>query len=225
MATVTSVVDGDTYKVRFSDGSTDAVRMLGVDTPETYNQNSPSEYGNITDISCLGTWGDKARTYVTQTIEGKQVRLIFDAQAGRRGSYDRLLAYTKIEGELLGSLLVQNGYARVYTASSFAKKQAFLSLQNNAQSQKVGLWGCGIGKQNESDSSQDSSSNAEQNTEDQNTVDTDYSQYTCKENTYNCSDFEEHDLIQGIYEHCGGPQKDVHYLDGDGDGVACESLQ
>ena len=35
-AQVSNVVDGDTIDVVFADGSTDRVRLLGVDTPETF---------------------------------------------------------------------------------------------------------------------------------------------------------------------------------------------
>ncbi len=47
-AQVSNVVDGDTIDVVFADGSTDRVRILGVDTPETLSANSPGEYGDIT---------------------------------------------------------------------------------------------------------------------------------------------------------------------------------
>ena len=41
---------------------------------------------------------------------------------------------------------------------------------------------------------------------------------------YNCSDFETQQEAQAVMEECGGLGKDVHGLDGDGDGIACESL-
>lgn len=40
----------------------------------------------------------------------------------------------------------------------------------------------------------------------------------------NCSDFESQAKAQAFYEAAGGPESDPHRLDGDGDGVACESL-
>jgi len=53
---------------------------------------------------------------------------------------------------------------------------------------------------------------------------TDYSQYTCNTDKYNCSDFDSGKTAQGVFEKCGGVNNDVHGLDGDGDGEACESL-
>ena len=44
----------------------------------------------------------------------------------------------------------------------------------------------------------------------------------CSSNIYNCADFSSHDEAQEMYELCG--PLDVHFLDGDNDGVACESL-
>jgi len=48
--------------------------------------------------------------------------------------------------------------------------------------------------------------------------------YVCSSNTYNCDDFKTHDEAQYVFELCGGVGNDVHWLDGDKDGIACESL-
>lgn len=45
----------------------------------------------------------------------------------------------------------------------------------------------------------------------------------CSSNIYNCDDFSTHDEAQGCFEYCGA-SSDVHWLDGDDDGVACEGL-
>lgn len=46
----------------------------------------------------------------------------------------------------------------------------------------------------------------------------------CSYNAYNCSDFSTHAEAQAVFEYCGGISNDVHRLDGDDDGIACESL-
>ena len=47
----------------------------------------------------------------------------------------------------------------------------------------------------------------------------------CSGNLYNCSDFKTHAEAQACYEHClKVTGKDVHRLDGNRDGEACESL-
>ena len=40
----------------------------------------------------------------------------------------------------------------------------------------------------------------------------------------NCGDFDNQRDAQEFYEAAGGPETDRHRLDGDRDGVACESL-
>ena len=46
----------------------------------------------------------------------------------------------------------------------------------------------------------------------------------CSGNIYNCDDFSSQAEAQRCFEKCGGVKKDIHGLDGDNDGVACESL-
>ncbi len=48
--------------------------------------------------------------------------------------------------------------------------------------------------------------------------------YTCSYNAYDCGDFNTHTEAQAVFEACGGVSNDVHRLDGDGDGIACEWL-
>ena len=57
---------------------------------------------------------------------------------------------------------------------------------------------------------------------------TDYikTKYTpCHANLLDCSHFSRQFEAQKAFEHCGGKKNDIHYLDPDLDGVACENLQ
>ena len=49
-------------------------------------------------------------------------------------------------------------------------------------------------------------------------------EYGCESNIYNCNDFETQGEAQTVYEECGGLENDIHQLDKDGNGLACESL-
>ena len=49
-------------------------------------------------------------------------------------------------------------------------------------------------------------------------------EYNCETNTYNCDDFQTQSEAQTVYEECGGVNNDIHQLDKDGNGLACESL-
>lgn len=40
-----------------------------------------------------------------------------------------------------------------------------------------------------------------------------------------CSDFRSWRAAQSFYKNHGGPRRDPHRLDGDDDGIACESLR
>jgi len=140
---VIEVVDGDTIDVILPNGTSERVRFLGVDTPETsVEKNKPYEYDGITNLSCLSEWGIKAKQY-TSKLEGKYVYIEFDPLAGFRGYYGRLLAYIYYPDENTDftAELVKKGYARVYTEGSFVKESEYLSYQNDAMENKIGLWG------------------------------------------------------------------------------------
>ena len=46
--------------------------------------------------------------------------------------------------------------------------------------------------------------------------------YECSYNKYNCTDFKTQAEAQAVMKYCGND--DIHYLDGDDDGIACEAL-
>lgn len=48
--------------------------------------------------------------------------------------------------------------------------------------------------------------------------------YDCNSNVYNCANFSTQAEAQAAFEECGGLSNDIHWLDGDDDGIACESL-
>jgi hypothetical protein len=48
--------------------------------------------------------------------------------------------------------------------------------------------------------------------------------YQCSRNAYTCSDFRTRIAAQLAYLACGGRGNDVHRLDEDRDGLACERL-
>jgi micrococcal nuclease len=145
VVTVVEVVDGDTVDIRYDNGTTDTVRLLGVDTPEVYVENDPAEFEGVPDSEagrdCLHAEGENASAYLTDRIEGEQVRLQFDDEADRRGSFGRLLAYIVEGGENVNYRLVSQGYARVYD-STFTRENSFYSAEQAARNGQVGLWRC-----------------------------------------------------------------------------------
>ena len=92
-ATVTKVVDGDTVWVRFSNGSEEKVRLIGIDTPET------------------GQCGfEEAKQELQQLVLNQEVSLVVGTPDDR-DRYERLLRYIDIDGLDTGLELVKQGLA------------------------------------------------------------------------------------------------------------------
>lgn len=145
-ATVTSVTDGDTVDVKYQNGTNDTVRLLGVDTPEVYGENDPSEFEGVPNTEagkqCLADAGDAASAYMKDALQpGEQVTLVLDSASDGRGDYGRLLAYIRDDGTNLNYDLVKTGHARVYD-SQFSQSDRFYAAESDAQSAERGLWHC-----------------------------------------------------------------------------------
>lgn len=142
---VTDVVDGDTIDVRFPDGRADTVRLLGVDTPEVHVENDPAEFEGVPDTeagrSCLRRHGERASSFAVDRLADREVRLRFDADAGRRGGYDRLLAYVVVDGQSFNAALLERGHARLYD-SSFRERDRYAALEREAREAGRGVWSC-----------------------------------------------------------------------------------
>jgi micrococcal nuclease len=142
---VVDVVDGDTVRVRFPNGTRETVRLIGVDTPEIYGSNTPGEFEGVPDTGagadCLGRFGDEASAYATDRLAGETVGLAFDDGTGRRGFYGRLLAYVYVDGRQFNYALVARGYARLYE-SSFAERDRYAAAEAAARKANRGLWTC-----------------------------------------------------------------------------------
>ncbi|WP_424016902.1 lamin tail domain-containing protein [Halorientalis pallida] len=143
--TVTAVVDGDTVKIRYRNGTQDTVRLLGVDTPETSGENDPAEFEGVPETaagrSCLGEAGHDATRAMTQRLLGETVTIGVDAESDRRGYYGRLLGYIYQDGENVNYWLLTEGHARVYD-SQFTERAAFDAAEQRARANGTGLWTC-----------------------------------------------------------------------------------
>ncbi|WP_231188414.1 lamin tail domain-containing protein [Haladaptatus sp. DYF46] len=143
--TVTNVVDGDTLDVQYENGTTDTVRLLGVDTPETYGENTPDEWEGVPNTQagkdCLHSEGEDAKAFMKNNLEGKQITLKFDSESDHRGYYGRLLAYVYYGGEDYNYKLIESGQARVYD-STFSKSSSYYSAESSAQNTEHNAWTC-----------------------------------------------------------------------------------
>jgi micrococcal nuclease len=124
---VVEVTDGDTIEVELPSGVED-VRYIGVDTPEV----DPN-----VGVECFGS---DASELNAELVDGKRVRLVFDAE--RRDRYGRLLAYVYAGDTFVNAELLRRGAARTLTIApndSFAAR--FARLAQEAANAGRGLWG------------------------------------------------------------------------------------
>ncbi|MCE2404278.1 MAG: thermonuclease family protein [Dehalococcoidia bacterium] len=139
---VTAVVEGDSFDVLFHDGSTDRVRLLGIDVPDTSPESSLDEYGDIADRDCLKDWGELATEFATASMAGRDVTLIEDPAAGGRDDSGALLAYVEVDGRDFGTILVEQGLARAYVEGTGGLKRDYLASEALVRTSGVGLWSC-----------------------------------------------------------------------------------
>lgn len=208
--TVTRVIDGDTMEIEYPNGTEDTVRLLGVDTPETtLSRVSPDEFAGIPDTTAgrdhLFEWGEQATIFAEDELEGTQVQIVFDPDSDRRGYFGRLLVYLYVDGENFNERLLADGYARMYD-SQLSLREEFVALEQEAKASSVGLWDF---QDSDTELGTDSDSS-----------DTEIPPLP-PDGDYDCGDFETQEQAQYVLENESG---DPHGLDGDGNGVACESL-
>jgi len=126
---VEQFIDGDTIAVDMN-GSTEVIRMIGVDTPETHRPNTP--------VQC---YGPDASNYTKSIIGTRAVRLEADPLNTNRDRYGRLLRYIYLpDGSLIEARLISEGYGFAYTSFPLQKADEFRSLEEKAQKAGRGLW-------------------------------------------------------------------------------------
>ena len=194
---VVKVIDGDTIKLE----NGEAVRYIGIDTPETVHPSKP--------VQCFGK---EASDKNKELVEGKVVKLEKDITD--RDKYGRLLRYVWVGDLFVNDYLVREGYAYAYTYPPDVKySEQFVQAQREARENNRGLWaGCleqEVAEETPSPPAESTLPEEETN---------------CSYNAYNCSDFSTHAEAQRVFEVCGGVNNDIHKLDSDKDGLACESL-
>ena len=141
-------------------------------------------------------------TAATERLAGSQVRLedgprLFDG-------FDRRLAYVyDASGNSIDVQLIAGGYARAW-ARDGQHRDVLVGLEQSAR--KNGAW-ClwGVGADTGSEDGEGLRFNPDGPDRD-------------------CGDFATQEEAQMLYEADGGPGVDPHQLDGDSDGLACETL-
>lgn len=125
-ATVISVTDGDTIRIRYQGRST-PVRLIGLDAPE------------VNPRQC---YGPQATSRMKQLTKGGHVWIKTDGTQGNRDKYNRLLRHLYTPGgRSLALIQIQEGYAREYTYNrAYHGRASHRRAQSTAKAKKRGLW-------------------------------------------------------------------------------------
>ena len=131
VGTVTHVIDGDTIVVSIT-GTTERVRLIGIDTPEIAHEDLAAE-----------CYGPEATRRVEDLLpDGTRVRLTRDVEP--RDQYGRLLAYVfRADDDLFVNLeLAADGYAEPLTIPPNITYTAALR-PGRRHGAREGPWACG----------------------------------------------------------------------------------
>ena len=127
---VTEVIDGDTIKVQYG-SDIKSVRLIGVNAPETVDSDTGEQ-----------CYGKEASDFLKRKLINKEVALGRDSTQGDTDKYGRLLRYVVYDGKDVGAELIGSGYAKEYTYDAdYVRKDSYLSAQDSAKNNKIGLWG------------------------------------------------------------------------------------
>lgn len=97
---ITKGVDGDTVQVKDTTNTLRKIRIIGIDTPESYYQGQNQ-----------GAWATKASERAQEVLPlGTNVTLSFDAES-QCDSYGRALARVAKEGKDYGATMIEEGLA------------------------------------------------------------------------------------------------------------------
>jgi len=141
----------------------------------------------------------EAKDYLEGLILDKEVKLVKDIS--ETDKYDRLLRYVYLDGDFVNEMIVREGHGEAYPYSpDTALCPQIQEAEDRAKGEGKGIWAIEEEVEEEAPSFD----------------------YICGSNYYNCADFSTHAEAQSVFEFCGGG--DIHGLDRDNDGLACETL-
>jgi len=140
-------------------------------------------------------FGKEASSKNSELVSGKEIRL--EKDVSETDKYGRLLRYVWVGDIFVNDYLVRQGYAKASSYPPDIKYQdQFREAEQEARDAGRGLWAEGACDEDETLAVEDK----------------------------DCSDFATQEEAQAFFTSQGGPGSDPHRLDGDNDGIACESL-
>ena len=216
-SSVVRVVDGDTVDVSIG-GAVERIRLIGIDTPETVDPRRP--------VQCFGK---EASDRAKQLLDGETVWVEADQSQGERDSFGRTLAYLWLaDGRLFNHLMIKDGYAHEYTYNLPYKYQTeFKQAEREARDFMRGLWStstCGGDTTRAASTAIAVPMPGATGIAAPTPGPTVALRYDPLGPDRDCGDFSTWREAQDFYLAAGGPATDPHRLDGDNDGMACETL-
>jgi micrococcal nuclease len=128
--TITMVYDGDTVQVQFTTGKKEKIRLIGVDAPETDEEDKKIRLDALF-----------SKRFAFKFLYRKKVRIEYDWE--KRDKYGRLLAYIWTEdGTFFNEFIIMQGFASAYTRFKYKKEyeKMFLEAEKYAKTRGNGLW-------------------------------------------------------------------------------------
>lgn len=127
---VLTVYDGDTVRIRFTDGSEGRVRLIGVDAAELDDLREQVIFKALL-----------AKRFSFFHLYQKKVTLSYDQTLVDK--YGRILAYVWLDGRVLyNEFIIKEGFAAAFFAFPFKKdyQERFREAQKEARENGRGLW-------------------------------------------------------------------------------------
>jgi len=140
---VTKVFDGDTFEVLIG-GKKEKVRMLGIDTPESYDSDKLNRDAERTkrDKATIKQLGKLSTNFTKSLIENKKVLLETRPEDDDKDRYGRLLRYVYLpDGTHVNKKIVEEGYAVAFRKFKVYREKELVEAEKDARENKRGLWG------------------------------------------------------------------------------------
>lgn len=146
-----AVVDGDTIRVAYPDGSTGYVDLVGVDAPDLYGGVDPTEFAGVPDTSggqtYLYAWAWVAKNTLRELVADESLRIhVVDSVSPTTDDYassveydDVRVAYVSTDDTEVNRELLRRGVARA-TDTDHPEQTSFLEDMRSAQQAARGLW-------------------------------------------------------------------------------------
>jgi endonuclease YncB( thermonuclease family) len=212
LALVTRIVDGDTIKAALN-GEQVTIRYIGINTPEV-------------EEPCYA----EATAANKGLVSGQTVTLVTDVSD--TDQYGRLLRYVYANGVFVNAELVRQGWAEAYRyPPDTGHAEEFHDLALEARGANLGCWPTGVfgppapGQPTAESTSTVLPGTATSTARPPATKQPSVGVCDCDHNKYNCSSFASRADAQACFDYCVGQGAgDVHLLDSNSNGLACENI-